>query len=312
PPARRGRASHPANGACACAGPRERWAWICAVPLWSCFPVRCESDNRRGRAPWRPAILCKSGAAAHGRGRVFRARGPRPHARHRARPHKFVRSGALEGIPRPSAKVAAARLREEAPGGRPAPGPADTARRRNMITGIAHDVSSPDRAQRAAAAGFWHVRRDGRKFMPMTNTRPIGRVIGTERQPNTPHEFRFWTAPDSDIGIGALVRVQVETPRPVTVYGVVVDGAAYTDLQTALHDYLALEGDPASDLPRPTERPEIRVYTAAVLRHEPPEPLQPVPFGPVYPASAADVAVALRMDAYAKPGGTGIPVGLYT
>jgi len=181
-----------------------------------------------------------------------------------------------------------------------------------MITGIAHDVSSPDRAQRAAAAGFWHVRRDGRKFMPMTNTRPIGRVIGTERQPNTPHEFRFWTAPDSDIGIGALVRVQVETPRPVTVYGVVVDGAAYTDLQTALHDYLALEGDPASDLPRPTERPEIRVYTAAVLRHEPPEPLQPVPFGPVYPASAADVAVALRMDAYAKPGGTGIPVGLYT
>ncbi len=23
---------------------------------------------------------------------------------------------------------------------------------------------------------------------------PIGRVVGTERKPNTPHEFHFWTA----------------------------------------------------------------------------------------------------------------------
>ena len=84
------------------------------------------------------------------------------------------------------------------------------------------------------------------------------------------------------------------------------------DLETALHDYLGLEGDPASALPAPTERPEIRLYTAAVLRHEPPEPLQPVPAGPVYLASAEDVRVALRMDAYARPGGTGIPVGVYS
>src|SRR5690606_6569753 len=76
----------------------------------------------------------------------------------------------------------------------------------------------PDSAQRAEADAFWHVWRKGRKFPRMTNTRAIGRVIGTERQPNTPHEFRFWTAPDSEVGIGALVRVQVETPRPVTVY----------------------------------------------------------------------------------------------
>jgi DNA helicase HerA-like ATPase len=36
-----------------------------------------------------------------------------------------------------------------------------------------------------------------------------------------------------------------------------------------------------------------------------------VPSGPVYLASDEDVAIALRMDAYAKPGGTGIPAGLY-
>jgi len=141
---------------------------------------------------------------------------------------------------------------------------------------------------------------------------PVGRVVGTERRPNTPHEFHFWTAEQSAVGIGALVRVDVGGPQPRRVYGVVVDGASYTDLETPLHDYIGLEGDPAMAAPAPTERPEIRLYTAAVLRHEPPEPLQPVSAGPVYLATDEDVRIALRMDAYARPGGTAIPVGLYT
>ena len=145
----------------------------------------------------------------------------------------------------------------------------------------------------------------------MREALPVGRVVGTERKPNTPHEFHFWTASQSEVGIGTLVKVTVDAPRAVTVYGVVVDGASYTDLQTALHDYIGLEGDPAPPVNAATERPEIRVYTAAVLRHEPPEPLQPVPSGSVFLASDEDVRIALRMDAYARPGGTGIPAGLY-
>ncbi|HEX6559226.1 MAG TPA: hypothetical protein VF021_07170, partial [Longimicrobiales bacterium] len=143
------------------------------------------------------------------------------------------------------------------------------------------------------------------------DVKAIGRVVGTERKPNTPHEFHFWTGADSDVGIGALVKVVIEAPRAVTVYGIVVDGASYTDLQTALHDYIGLEGDPELPDQSPTERPEIRLYTAAVLRHEPPEPLQPVPSGCVYLASDEDVRIALRMDTYARPGGTGIPAGIY-
>src|SRR5690606_12812806 len=112
------------------------------------------------------------------------------------------------------------------------------------------------------------------------------------------HEFHFWTAPDSPVGIGALVKLCVDRPRPVTVYGIVVDGAAWTDVESVLHDYIGMEGQPAPEFPIPTERPEIRVYTAAVLRHEPEEPLQPVPGGPVYLADDEDVRVALRMDAY--------------
>ena len=63
---------------------------------------------------------------------------------------------------------------------------------------------------------------------------PIGRVVGTERKPNTPHEFHFWTAPESDVGIGTLVKVVIDGARALTVYGIVVDGASYSDLQTAL------------------------------------------------------------------------------
>ena len=52
---------------------------------------------------------------------------------------------------------------------------------------------------------------------------PLGRVVATEKKPNTPHEFHFWTAIDAPIGIGTIVRVEGNTPvenvipRPGTV-----------------------------------------------------------------------------------------------
>jgi len=148
---------------------------------------------------------------------------------------------------------------------------------------------------------------------------PIGRVVATELKPATPHQFHFWTANETTIGIGAIVRVEEPGERPGkggggrVVYGVVTDGFAYSDLATPLHDVVGAEGDPAKATESPTVRQEIRLWTAAVLRQHPEEPLQPVPLGAVYVASDADVAQALRMDAYvagAQP--TGIPVGLYT
>ena len=147
-------------------------------------------------------------------------------------------------------------------------------------------------------------------------TTPIlGRVVATERRPNTPHEFHFWTALDAPVGIGTIVRV--ETARPVSgvlprIFGVVTEAFGYTDLQTPLHDVLGAGGEPGASAFAPTERTEIRLYTAAVLRHVPEEPLQPVPMGTVHLASEADVQVALRMDTYvAGEAARGIPVGLY-
>jgi uncharacterized protein len=125
----------------------------------------------------------------------------------------------------------------------------------------------------------------------------------------TTRQFHFWTAPGCPIGIGAIVRVQDESR---TVYGVVTDGFAYSDLATPLHAVLGADGDPVAAGAEPTRRTEIRLFSAAVLRQIPEEPLQPVPLAAVWLATDADVALALRMDTYlagARP--TGIPVGLY-
>jgi hypothetical protein len=114
---------------------------------------------------------------------------------------------------------------------------------------------------------------------------PVGEVIATDLRPSTPHQFYFRTAGPSAVGIGAIVRVSAGGR---TVHAVVSDGAAYGDAST------------------PT------VFLAAVLRHDPPEPLQPVPVAPVYLAEDRDVAMALRMEAYtAGEGATGIPIGVY-
>ena len=150
--------------------------------------------------------------------------------------------------------------------------------------------------------------------IPTVPSAPLGRVVATERKPNTPHEFHFWTALDSPVGIGTIVRVdgratQGQIPH---IYGIVVEGFSYTDLMSPLHDVMGHDGTPTSAGFAPTDRTEIRLYTAAVLRQIPDEPLQPVPMGQVFLADQNDVAVALRMDGYLREGNrTGIPVGVY-
>ena len=135
-------------------------------------------------------------------------------------------------------------------------------------------------------------------------------MVATELLPSSPYQFHFWTATDATIGIGAIVRVDDGAGR--IVHAVIVDGRAYSDLPTPLHEVVAAEGNPAAQ-PPPTRRVEIRLWTAAVLRQEPPEPVQPVPLAIVHLATESDVEIALRMDAYvrAEPS-TAIPIGIYS
>ncbi len=92
-----------------------------------------------------------------------------------------------------------------------------------------------------------------------------------------------------------------------------VEGFSYTDLVSPLHDYIGSDADPDAGTHAPSTRPEIRLYSAAVLRREPEEPVQPVPMGAVYLADDSDVLVGLRMDSYVGvEDETGIPLGIYT
>jgi len=132
----------------------------------------------------------------------------------------------------------------------------------------------------------------------------IGRVIGTERRPNTAYTFYFWTEPSAPVGIGSIVKVESEGG---TVFGTVVEAHGFNDLESPLHEYLSLSGQP--ELEPPTLRPEMRVFQGAVLRREPEEPVGAVPIGRVFLAEEADVQKALRCDDYKDE--CGIPCGVF-
>jgi hypothetical protein len=132
----------------------------------------------------------------------------------------------------------------------------------------------------------------------------IGRVIGTEKRPNTAYTFFFWTEPGSPVGIGSLVRVAADE---ATVYGTVVEAHGFNDLESPLHEFMSMGG--RAGIEPPTVRPEMRVFQAAVLRRDPEEPVGAVPIGKVYLADEADVRTALRTDGYADD--YGIPCGCY-
>jgi hypothetical protein len=137
-----------------------------------------------------------------------------------------------------------------------------------------------------------------------TQLQEIGRVIGTEMRPNTAYTFYFWTEPGSPVGIGTLVRV---ASAEATVYGTVVEAHGFNDLESPLHEFMSMGGK--AGIEPPTNRPEMRVFQAAVLRRIPEEPVGAVPIGKVYLADEADVRAALRTDSYAEE--CGIPCGCY-
>ncbi|MBS1718062.1 MAG: ATP-binding protein [Armatimonadetes bacterium] len=132
----------------------------------------------------------------------------------------------------------------------------------------------------------------------------IGRVFGTEEKPNTAYKFTFWSHPNARVGIGTLVTV---TAGEATIYGSVIEAKSYNDLESPLHEFMAHQGAP--DLEPPTNRQDIRVYEAAVLRRIPEEPVGAVPFGLVTLADEADVRRALRTESYLEQ--YGIPAGCY-
>jgi hypothetical protein len=134
-----------------------------------------------------------------------------------------------------------------------------------------------------------------------TDLGPIGRVVTSEDQPATAHEFYFWTA-ETDaaqkLDIGHIVAAEAED---ATAIAVLDDPRRYSDLQSFLDDFYAYDGDPA--LEALSERVEILVFRARVLatkhRDERKKSKRPVRTGPVHFATSAAIEYALGTDEFA-------------
>ncbi len=134
-----------------------------------------------------------------------------------------------------------------------------------------------------------------------TESGPIGRVVTSEDQPATAHEFFFWTAETEtaqNLDIGHIVAAEAED---ATAIAVLDDPRRYSDLQSFLDDFYAYDGDPA--LEALSERVEILVFRARVLatkhRHEKKKSKRPVRTGPVHFATSAAIEYALGTDEFA-------------
>ena len=135
----------------------------------------------------------------------------------------------------------------------------------------------------------------------------LGRVVATERRPNTPHEFHFWTALDSPVGIGTIVRVDGRdagrTGRSRTSTASSSRDSATPTSQSPLHDVLGHDGIAG-------ER-GIRSRRSARRSGSTPPPCcgrsrrsrcSRCRWAQVFLADEDDVAVALRMDGYLQGG----------
>ena len=131
-----------------------------------------------------------------------------------------------------------------------------------------------------------------------TDSGPIGRVVTSEDNPATAHEFYFWTAETDaaqNLDIGHIVAAESEDATAVAVLD---DPRRYSDLQSFLDDFYAYDGDPA--LEALSERVEILVFRARILatkhRDERKKSKRPVRTGPVFFATSAAIEYALGAD----------------
>ena len=134
-------------------------------------------------------------------------------------------------------------------------------------------------------------------FLDLTSG-PIGRVVTSEENPATAHEFFFWTAETEaaqNLDIGHIVAAESED---ATVVAVLDDPRRYSDLQSFLDDFYAYDGDPS--LEALSERVEILVFRARVLatkhRDDRKKSKRPVRTGPVFFATNAAIEFALGTD----------------
>jgi hypothetical protein len=144
-----------------------------------------------------------------------------------------------------------------------------------------------------------------------TLTGPIGRVVGSEKEPAGAHQFCIWASEQArTLDVGHIV---VAFSEDAAVVGVVDEPRRYSDLRTFLDDFYDRHLEEALDDEPPTRRPEILVFCVNVLAtkhirddvtsHRPPVA------GPVYFATTTAIDFALGKKNFS---GVAIPALMHT
>lgn len=140
---------------------------------------------------------------------------------------------------------------------------------------------------------------------------PIGRVVGSEREPAGAHQFFFWASDSArTLDVGHIV---VTFSEDAAVVGVVDEPRRFSDLRSFLDDYFDRHIEDQLGEEPPTRRPEILVFSVNVLAtkhlradvtsHRPPTG------GPVYFATPAAIDYATGVHEFT---GRPIPALLHT
>ena len=142
-------------------------------------------------------------------------------------------------------------------------------------------------------------------------TGPIGRVVGSEREPAGSHVFAIWVSEDAvTLDVGHIV---VAFSEEAAVIGVIDEARRFSDLRSFLDDYFDRRMEDAIDAELATRRPEMLVFTVRVLatRHlrEDVDSHRPPVSGPVWFATTEAIDFALGRAEFT---GTPVPALMHT
>ena len=140
---------------------------------------------------------------------------------------------------------------------------------------------------------------------------PIGRVVGSEREPAGSHVFAFWASESATtLDVGHIV---VAFSEEAAVIGVVDEPRRFSDLGSFLDDYFDRHMEDAVAAELATRRPEMLVFLVRVLatRHlrADVDSHRPPVSGPVWFATPAAIDFALGRKEFS---GIAIPALLHT
>jgi uncharacterized protein len=142
-------------------------------------------------------------------------------------------------------------------------------------------------------------------------TGPIGRVVGSEREPAGSHVFAIWVSENAvTLDVGHIV---VAFSEEAAVIGVIDEARRFSDLRSFLDDYFDRRMEDAIDAELATRRPEMLVFTVRVLatRHlrDDVDSHRPPVSGPVWFATTEAIDFALGRADFS---GTPVPALMHT